>query len=636
MEIFEITGYKTGIARDGVTFLEPSDSFQNIVDGYIFRQVLQSRQGVALFAPRLANASRITGIFEHIKPNGTIDLLATDANFLYVFNTTTGVFDQISFGGSMAAYGGFNISNNEDYISGVSYPFADNTERFVFTGRGIAANAAGSSIFFYDGTDVKDFTDGGVGGDNQDFVQFASGDLQRATHVLFFNERINFILPEIASDKKSQGIIFSGIRDSSGTGDDFNTSGSGLIQLDTYEEIKGASILGNYIALNLTSSNWVLEKSSDVFNPYLPRRIPSVIGTDATFSFAQWDSKIKSIGRTGILTMDTRESLRSDNKIPRFTRDDINQVNFDTTFGGFDRETSQFLWTYEESGTGFGTQDRILANNYEEGSWSIYKFRGTVINGTQVGIDLSWDDIDENENPSWAQWDTTEDIWDKIGLGESVEKTLIGDDEGFIYQLNRDWDDYFTNITAVSQAAQAVLTVDASAFKAGDQVVVQNVEGMTEINNYDPSTDPVGVTVPYTVVSATNTSVTLNVDSQTYTAYTQGGTLSKIINFEATLNEFNPYRERGMRCYISMVEFLVNTNGGFLYIDVYMDGETTPFKKDVLIKPTNTLKDKGWVSMAVNQEADFFTFVYRQSSPAVGVKITSTRIHALPGSLTSG
>ena len=32
----------------------------------------------------------------------------------------------------------------------------------------------------------------------------------------------------------------------------------------------------------------------------------------------------------------------------------------------------------------------------------------------------------------------------------------------------------------------AVLTVDASAFKVGDEVVVENVSGMTEINNFDP------------------------------------------------------------------------------------------------------------------------------------------------------
>lgn len=633
MEIFEITGYKTGISRSGVTFLQPSDSFQNIKDGYIFRQVLQSRQGIAPFAPRLADNSRVTGIFTHILPDGTRSLLVTDKNYLYKFNTTTGVFDQISFGGSMAAYGGFSISSNADYVSGVSYPTKDNTERFVFTGRGIASNAAGSSIFFYDGTDVQDYT---AVADNADFVQYAGGNLQRATHVLFFNERLNFIIPEIASDKKSQGILFSGIRDSSGTGDDFNAPGSGLIQLDTYEDIKGASILGNFIALNLSGSNWLLEKTTDAFNPYIPRKIPSVIGTDATFSFAQWDSKIKSMGKTGILSMDTRESLRTDNKIPDFTRTEINQQNFDYTFGGFDRRTSQFMWTYEESGSGFGTQDKVLVNNYEEGSWSVYDLRLTVISGTDLGINLAWDDIDETEDPSWEQWDTTEDLWNEIGLGESVEKTIAGNNDGFIYELNRDYDDHLADITAISQAAQAVLTVDASSFKTGDKVIVENVEGMTEINNFDPSDPDTLINPIYTVVSATNTSVTLNVDSQNFTAYTTGGKLSKVIDFEATLNEFNPYREQGMRCYISMVEFLVNTNGGYLYIDIYLDGETTPFKKDVLIKPTNTLKDKDWVSMAVNQEANFFTFVFKQQSPSVGVKLTSTRIHALPGNLTSG
>src|ERR1044072_7696942 len=108
MDVYEITGFETGVSKAGVNYLQPKDSFQNIINGFIYRQVLQSRKGVGYFAPRLAGNTRIFGIWEHTLPDSTKELLAADQNQLYKYNTTTGVFDPIPFGGSMAAYAGFN------------------------------------------------------------------------------------------------------------------------------------------------------------------------------------------------------------------------------------------------------------------------------------------------------------------------------------------------------------------------------------------------------------------------------------------------------------------------------------------------------------------------------------------------
>src|SRR6187402_1253837 len=107
MDVYEITGLQTGVSQSGVNYLQPADSFQNIINGFIYRQVLQSRQGVGFFAPRLAGETRVFGIFEHILPDSSKESLVFDQNFLYRYNTSTGVYDQIPFGGSMAAYTGF-------------------------------------------------------------------------------------------------------------------------------------------------------------------------------------------------------------------------------------------------------------------------------------------------------------------------------------------------------------------------------------------------------------------------------------------------------------------------------------------------------------------------------------------------
>jgi hypothetical protein len=443
-------------------------------------------------------------------------------------------------------------------------------------------------------------------------------------------------VPSIAGKVYHQGILFSAIRNSAGNGDKFNTSGAGLIQLDTYEEIQGASILGQWIALNLTQSNWTLEKTRDAFNPYYPRKIPSVVGTDAPFGFAQWDGQIISLGKTGILQMNNQQSLRIDSKIPNFAREDIEPLNFNVTYGGFDRYNSQFLFSYIDNGSGENSQNRVLSYNYEEKSWAIFNLRLSVFGQTDIGQSLTWNQIDETIKDSWARWDTTEELWNEIGQTESVQKTLAGDTLGFIYELNQDFDDYFEPISAITQAAQAVVTVAATNFDVGDQVVIENVTDMIEINNFDPEDDELEGNF-YTVIAATSTSITLDVDSTNFTAYAAGGgNLSKVISFSAKTNPFNPYRDQGRKCYISMVEFLINSTSGNLFVDVLADEEQTPIRENVQLSPYDLSKDKNWIEMSVNHEADFFSFVFRHESAAKGIKITSVRIHAMPGGKTSG
>lgn len=633
MDIYEITGFETGVSQAGVNYLQPADSFQNIFNGFIYRQVLQSRKGIGYFAPRLAGQTRIFGIFEHTLPDSTKELLAFDQNFLYKYNTGTGVFDPIPFAGSMAAYAGFNIPSKDLYISGTSYPTATNGARFVFCGEGITPNGAGSAVFFYNGTDVRDFTSVA---DNPNYAAPTMGALNSASYVMWFNERLNFVVPTIAGIEYNQGVLYSGIRTTSGNGDKFNVAGSGLFQADTYQNITGASILGQIIVLNFDRMAYTLEKTRDAFNPYFGRAIPGVLGTNAKFSAVAWNDTIKSLGKTGILGTDGRRNLRVDNKIPNFTADEVDQVDFNLTYGGFDRINNQFLWAYKASESDSLIQDSVLVGNYEENTWSIYDQRFSVFGQSDIGLNLNWDDIDQAAgNQSWAQWDTTEEIWDRIGLGQAVQKTLAGDDLGFIYDINQDYDDYFSDISAIAAGTTTTLTVSATGILPGDLVTISNVQGMVEINNFDPNTNEQTKEL-YVVTAATPTSITINVDSTLFTPYTTGGHISKIISFSAETIPFNPYRSQGRRCFISHVEFLIDTNGGNLRVDVFADQQETPFKENVLLQPTSSNQSAEWITMTVDQEANFLTFVMRQQSPAVQLRLTSMRLHCAPGGMTSG
>lgn len=73
-------------------------------------------------------------------------------------------------------------------------------------------------------------------------------------------------------------------------------------------------------------------------------------------------------------------------------------------------------------------------------------------------------------------------------------------------------------ITGVTQASQAVLTA-TTVFQPGQTVLIQNVVGMTELNNNT-----------YVVVANGGTTLTIDVDSTGFTPYVSGGTVSSLQN----------------------------------------------------------------------------------------------------------
>jgi hypothetical protein len=132
------------------------------------------------------------------------------------------------------------------------------------------------------------------------------------------------------------------------------------------------------------------------------------------------------------------------------------------------------------------------------------------------------------------------------------------------------------------------------------------------------------------------TSITVDRDSTNFTAYASGGLVSKVIEFSAETIPFNPWRSEGKKVFVSFIEILIDVGAlGEVLLDVYSDDDEAAFMQDVPLKPQNTEAQREWVSMSINQEANFITFAMRQTSPGSQVKITSFRIHCSPGALSS-
>lgn len=72
------------------------------------------------------------------------------------------------------------------------------------------------------------------------------------------------------------------------------------------------------------------------------------------------------------------------------------------------------------------------------------------------------------------------------------------------------------NITGITQAASAVITVTSNNFTVGETVFISGVLGMTQINN-----------LRATITVRTTNTITVNINSSAFSAYTSGGTANK-------------------------------------------------------------------------------------------------------------
>lgn len=84
-----------------------------------------------------------------------------------------------------------------------------------------------------------------------------------------------------------------------------------------------------------------------------------------------------------------------------------------------------------------------------------------------------------------------------------------------------------TNITGITAASPSVVTSASHGLSNGDRVIISSVSGMTEVNNRQ-----------FVVANkTTNTFELSGVDTSSYTAYSSGGTVAKIIEVATTYTE---------------------------------------------------------------------------------------------------
>ena len=155
------------------------------------------------------------------------------------------------------------------------------------------------------------------------------------------------------------------------------------------------------------------------------------------------------------------------------------------------------------------------------------------------------------------------------------------------------------NITAVTKANPAVVTISSHTFTNGDRIFIKDVAGMTQLNNRE-----------FTVANAgVNTFELSGVDSSNYDTYSSGGTASKIVEVTTTYSVTDIF------------EINHTQSADVLYL-AHKDHE--PAKLTRTTATSFTLTDIDFIDGPWLDENDTTTTLYASAATGSGVTITAS------------
>ncbi len=555
------------------------------------------------------------------------ELIVADTQYVNRYNETTNRLEDIS--GSSSPYHG----TNKNFFSWVNYPSAADQPRLLF-----ANNAPTDVIQQYDGATVTDYV-------------YTSGTITTLNCLQLFNFKDRLILLRTTEN----GTVFPRRIRISGTGancDNFDSSatGAGFIDIPDNTWIMGAAFSRDDLLIFTERTVWSLKYTGNDTTPFTLYKIEESRGSAAPFGVITYLNRTTALSPLGFIITDGYRVDRMDDKIPKYSFNEIDPNNFDLCFAGsVDEDRDHYLI---HPSTNQAESDRILVTNYEEDNFSIYRIPLSCMGNYIESFDITWDDLLVYDN--WDDFATDYASWNAFGYTKGTPISIGGGHHGEIWRLNLDQGEdnpvKVRNITYPDAANdpriidvetdfQNYTAGDPSANIPADYIYFENVGGLTDINDKQ---------FPIMEVLVPNRAFRINKNTLSSTAYTSGGDVARVIPFESTTKNFNPFAnaDKKVRCgwmyfYVSTSEtFLKDENGetvpAKITVEVYANDSTMPAQVfDFIVSPyegntTNLptqIGAKKWTKLWINQTARMIQFKVKNTQ--AGSKI---RIHAMmPG-----
>lgn len=561
-----IAPFKSGLVTNTEPWLSPADSFRLAENFHVHHGYLEKRSGYRLWGD-LGEGLRVMGIVYYIEDDGSKTNLAFDTEFGYLYNTLTEVYDKLDAGVQTLDGGEY------DYVASVNWQSSGIPNRLYYT-NGLPYDGAFNGIRYYPGATPAD-------------TALLTPAIDSV--VTLYGAKLLFTIGErlvALYTYENDGVTTSAhpqrarwcAKQSPSNWDRDSAAGADSVDAATGDQILSAQALKNQIIVFFTNSVWLLQPTADPHKAFRWSRLNNFRACDGKMASASYDRFAIALGVRGIHATDATETRRADEKIPDFTIDEINFLQFQKVFcfrnyenerwwslyasGESDENDSALIYdddsqaftTYKISlnclGYGNSTLDYRLsdfsvANNLdyslddmsEETLWSFYfddktdVFLGGNITGQIYQLDFGTQDVNEDVEAqfitaSWNPFQTEgkESQLSYVDFYVDTDKETVGT----VYFYKNDEVDpyvqqgvtflpnlnYLTSITQISQTNPCLVNAPQHGLSTGDTVYIYGVLGMTEI----------GSAGAYTVTVVNGNSFTLDgIDATGFSAYTGGG-----------------------------------------------------------------------------------------------------------------
>lgn len=333
----------------------------------------------------------------------------------------------------------------------------------------------------------------------------------------------------------------------------------GFVDAPTNEDIVAAEFIKDTLVVYFEYSTWALLYTGNPTQPFDWQKINTEIGSESTFSPIPFDRGILSIAPSGAYICDSVNIERIDRIIPDEVFSFLQQNNGYKRIQGIrDFYSEQVFWTYlsepDDSTETRVFPSRILVYNYVNPSFSIFKNSFTTFGYYNFVNNLTWGNAG---NP----WSTYNIAWNSFAVQTAFPIIVAGNQQGYVFNLRQnDGDTILTNdisltITAITAANPSVFTVPNHNLEVGDFIRLSNVNGMIPDpsgNIYQVRTTPSSDT--FTLTDQNDVTLALG------GAYTFGGKVIIIDNFNITTKNLNPHFQEGLSMRMGYADFFFKNN----------------------------------------------------------------------------
>lgn len=353
----------------------------------------------------------------------------------------------------------------------------------------------------------------------------------------------------------------------------------GFIDAPTDEVIVSAEFIKDTLVVYFENSTWQLVYTANETLPFVWQKINTELGCESTFSKIPFDRDVYAIGNYGIITCDSVNVNRIDQKIP----DEVFQIQnknngIKRVYGIRDYNAQLAYWAYPINSDEDGESttytltypNQVLVYNYLDGSWAEFDDCFTCFGYWQRSTDITWATYN-------STWESSTDSWNSGVLQADYPDVIAGNQRGFVFIYSQLIDQGFNSPSIpISNINSATRLITAPNHNFEDDQYVQ-LTGILGVTSGSASGTPNNVI--YKVTQATVDDFVadqidpLDVWSGTYTGE---GLITHVPNFTIETKEFNPFFENGKSVRLNYIDILIDrTSTGQFECQFYTDSQTS-------------------------------------------------------------